>query len=103
MVFSRYAWKLFARCRVPLGGANTDNRMRRYRLVFHAAAGLPPSAASPFLPSQSVGWLGSPVEVSMICDRIEEALEREVADVQVSIHVEPEHKAKHPGVPVMTY
>jgi len=42
-------------------------------------------------------------DAHMICDRIEEALEREVADVQVSIHVEPEHKAKHPGVPVMTY
>lgn len=32
-----------------------------------------------------------------ICDRIEEALKADVPDAVVTIHVEPEHKAKHPG------
>jgi len=38
-----------------------------------------------------------------ICDRIEDALCQEMPDVQVSIHIEPDHKAKHRGVPVITY
>lgn len=42
-------------------------------------------------------------EAHDICDRIEAALEREVHDTEVSIHVEPEHKAKHHGVPVISY
>jgi cation diffusion facilitator family transporter len=37
-----------------------------------------------------------------ICDRIEAAIKAEVSDAVVTIHVEPEHKAKHPGaVPVV--
>lgn len=37
-----------------------------------------------------------------ICDRIESALHSEVEDTRVTIHVEPEHKAKHSGVLVLT-
>lgn len=40
-------------------------------------------------------------EAHTICDRIEDALEAEVADVLVTIHVEPEAKAKQHGVPVL--
>ncbi|MCE6958970.1 cation diffusion facilitator family transporter [Cereibacter sphaeroides] len=36
-----------------------------------------------------------------ICDRIEAALHREVPDSRISIHVEPEHKAKHNGIVVL--
>lgn len=36
-----------------------------------------------------------------ICDRIEEALRRDVPDVFINIHVEPEVKAKHAGIPVL--
>jgi divalent metal cation (Fe/Co/Zn/Cd) transporter len=37
-----------------------------------------------------------------ICDRVEEALKADVPDAIITIHVEPEHKAKHPGgVPVV--
>ncbi len=36
-----------------------------------------------------------------ICDRIERALSAEVADAHISIHVEPEEKAKHTGVVVL--
>lgn len=36
-----------------------------------------------------------------ICDRIERALEDEIADVQVTIHVEPEHKSKHSGIVIL--
>ena len=37
-----------------------------------------------------------------ICDRIEAALKADVQDAVITIHVEPEHKAKHPGgVPVV--
>jgi cation diffusion facilitator family transporter len=37
-----------------------------------------------------------------ICDRVEEALKSDVTDAIITIHVEPEHKAKHPGgVPVV--
>ncbi len=37
-----------------------------------------------------------------ICDRIEEALKKAVKGAKVTIHVEPEEKAKHPGgVPVV--
>jgi divalent metal cation (Fe/Co/Zn/Cd) transporter len=32
-----------------------------------------------------------------ICDRIEDALERELASTDVVIHVEPDHKAKPKG------
>jgi cation diffusion facilitator family transporter len=43
-----------------------------------------------------------PVSVSHgICDRIERALRVEVADALITIHVEPEEKAKHTGVVVM--
>jgi cation diffusion facilitator family transporter len=37
-------------------------------------------------------------EAHEICDRIEEALEAEIAGADVSIHVEPDHKAKTKGV-----
>lgn len=36
-----------------------------------------------------------------ICDRIEGALREAVPDARVTIHVEPEHKAKHAGIVVM--
>jgi divalent metal cation (Fe/Co/Zn/Cd) transporter len=37
-----------------------------------------------------------------ICDRLESALQSEVEDAWVTIHVEPENKAKHSGVLVLT-
>jgi cation diffusion facilitator family transporter len=37
-----------------------------------------------------------------ICDRLENAVESEVEDARVTIHVEPEDKAKHRGVLVLT-
>jgi len=40
-------------------------------------------------------------EAHAICDRIEDALEAEVLDILVNIHVEPEAKAKHAGIPVL--
>lgn len=40
-------------------------------------------------------------EAHAICDRIEDALEADVADVLVNIHVEPEAKAKQHGIPVI--
>ena len=39
----------------------------------------------------------SVAESHMICDRIEAALRADLADSVITIHVEPEHKAKHPG------
>lgn len=36
-----------------------------------------------------------------ICDRIEAALREDVPDAQITIHVEPEHKAKQAGIPVI--
>ncbi|CAM3221722.1 cation diffusion facilitator family transporter [Paracoccus aminovorans] len=36
-----------------------------------------------------------------ICDRIEQALKKKLPDAQITIHVEPEHKAKHSGVVVV--
>ncbi len=43
-----------------------------------------------------------PVSVSHeICDRIEKALSAEVSDTLITIHVEPEEKAKHTGVVVV--
>ncbi|WP_295046999.1 cation diffusion facilitator family transporter [uncultured Paracoccus sp.] len=36
-----------------------------------------------------------------ICDRIEAALKRKLDDAQITIHVEPEEKAKHSGVLVI--
>lgn len=36
-----------------------------------------------------------------ICDRIEAALKDEVPGAQITIHIEPEHKAKHCGVVVV--
>ena len=37
-----------------------------------------------------------------ICDRVEQALKSDIPDAIITIHVEPEHKAKHPGgVPVV--
>lgn len=36
-----------------------------------------------------------------ICDRIERALKAEIEDARVTIHVEPENKAKHSGIVVL--
>jgi len=36
-----------------------------------------------------------------ICDRIEQALKQRLPDALITIHVEPEHKAKHSGVVVI--
>jgi cation diffusion facilitator family transporter len=36
-----------------------------------------------------------------ICDRIEDALKAEMGHLMITIHVEPEEKAKHCGVPVL--
>jgi divalent metal cation (Fe/Co/Zn/Cd) transporter len=36
-----------------------------------------------------------------ICDRIEDALKTEMDHLMITIHVEPEEKAKHGGVPVI--
>ena len=36
-----------------------------------------------------------------ICDRVEEALRREIAGARIVIHVEPEEKAKNEGVAVL--
>ena len=36
-----------------------------------------------------------------ICDRLEDALRAEMPDVSVTIHVEPQEKAKHHGVLVL--
>jgi cation diffusion facilitator family transporter len=38
-----------------------------------------------------------------ICDRVEASLKAVVPDASVSIHVEPEHKAKHTGIVVMDH
>ncbi|WP_207102692.1 cation diffusion facilitator family transporter [Paracoccus shandongensis] len=40
-------------------------------------------------------------EAHAICDRIEAALKNRLDDAQITIHVEPEHKAKHSGVLVL--
>jgi divalent metal cation (Fe/Co/Zn/Cd) transporter len=37
-----------------------------------------------------------------ICDRIERALKDEVDDALITIHVEPEMKAKHAGIVVLS-
>ncbi|WP_448954651.1 cation diffusion facilitator family transporter [Labrys neptuniae] len=43
----------------------------------------------------------SVTESHAICDRIEAALKQEIEGARVNIHVEPEEKAKHKGVPVL--
>ena len=40
-------------------------------------------------------------EAHRICDRIEAGLKEKVTDCVVTIHVEPEHKAKHTGIVVI--
>ncbi|PNY82654.1 cation diffusion facilitator family transporter [Deinococcus koreensis] len=40
-------------------------------------------------------------EAHAICDRVEDALRAEMPDVSVTIHVEPQEKAKHHGVLVL--
>jgi divalent metal cation (Fe/Co/Zn/Cd) transporter len=40
-------------------------------------------------------------EAHDICDRIEQALREEVRHAVISIHVEPEDKAKHSGIVVL--
>jgi divalent metal cation (Fe/Co/Zn/Cd) transporter len=37
-----------------------------------------------------------------LCDRLESALQSEVEDARVTIHVEPENMAKHSGVLVLS-
>ena len=37
----------------------------------------------------------------VICDRLEEALREKIDGARVTIHVEPEHKAKHTGIVVL--
>ncbi|MDT8855594.1 cation diffusion facilitator family transporter [Paracoccaceae bacterium Fryx2] len=41
------------------------------------------------------------VEAHDLCDRVEAALKLLIADCVVTIHVEPEHKAKHEGIVVL--
>jgi divalent metal cation (Fe/Co/Zn/Cd) transporter len=36
-----------------------------------------------------------------ICDRIERALREEIDEALITIHVEPENKAKHAGIVVL--
>jgi len=36
-----------------------------------------------------------------ICDRLETAIKKVLAGAGVTIHVEPEHKAKHSGILVL--
>ncbi|OWU86493.1 cadmium transporter [Oceanicola sp. 22II-s10i] len=43
----------------------------------------------------------SVLEAHKVCDRVEAALKAAVADISVTIHVEPEHKAKHTGIVVV--
>ena len=43
----------------------------------------------------------SVAEAHVICDRIESTLRNAVADTQITIHVEPENKAKHSGIVVV--
>ncbi|WP_238365519.1 cation diffusion facilitator family transporter [Mesobacterium pallidum] len=40
-------------------------------------------------------------EAHAVCDRIEAALHDELPEAQITIHVEPEHKAKHSGIVVL--
>lgn len=40
-------------------------------------------------------------DAHMICDRIETSLRKSLPDAQITIHVEPDHKAKHSGVLVL--
>ncbi len=40
-------------------------------------------------------------EAHAICDRVETALKAEIEDLRISIHVEPEAKAKHQGILVL--
>jgi cation diffusion facilitator family transporter len=40
-------------------------------------------------------------EAHQICDRIEAALGRTASDARINIHIEPESKAQHRGVPVV--
>lgn len=43
----------------------------------------------------------SVADAHTICDQIEAKLREAVEDVQITIHVEPEHKAKHSGIVVV--
>jgi len=36
-----------------------------------------------------------------ICDRLERALKDEIEDALITIHVEPDNKAKHAGIVVL--
>lgn len=41
-------------------------------------------------------------EAHLICDRVEQSLHARLPKAQITIHVEPEHMAKHSGVVVLT-
>ena len=43
----------------------------------------------------------SVLDAHEVCDRVEAALKRAVPDASITIHVEPEHKAKMTGIPVV--
>jgi divalent metal cation (Fe/Co/Zn/Cd) transporter len=43
----------------------------------------------------------SVLDAHAVCDRVEAALKRAVPDASITIHVEPEHKAKMTGIPVV--
>lgn len=43
----------------------------------------------------------SVLDAHEVCDRVEAALKRAVPDANITIHVEPEHKAKQTGIPVV--
>jgi divalent metal cation (Fe/Co/Zn/Cd) transporter len=43
----------------------------------------------------------SVTEAHDICDRLERALKAEIEDALISIHVEPDDKAKHSGIVVL--
>ncbi|HIC67441.1 MAG TPA: cation-efflux pump, partial [Paracoccus sp.] len=40
-------------------------------------------------------------EAHQICDRIETALKAKLTEAQITIHVEPDNKAKHAGILVL--
>lgn len=43
----------------------------------------------------------SVLDAHAVCDRVEAALKKAVPDANITIHVEPEHKAKLTGIPVV--
>jgi hypothetical protein len=68
-----------------------------------------PTTCAPSLTGQAISTEFPPVvpgdltvtAAHDMCDRVEVAIKAAVADVIVTIHVEPEHKAKHTGIVVL--